>query len=422
MIRFAPVWFAFSLLLTSSLCLGQDSWPQWRGPGQVGVAPAGQYPQKWSLTEKQNIAWQAEIPGRGGSTPVIWGQRAYLTSGDQGNNTLWGLNLQDGKIAWSCPLGKDAGGKHAKGSGSNPSVVTDGKHLFAYFRSGDLACVDMQGKPVWTISVPEQLGLSFDLKTLWWDLGTSPVLTKDAVVIAIMHSGPSYVAAFDQSTGKVKWKQDRSLNAPEEAAQSYSTPIVTQYGGEEIVLVLGADHLTCHKGATGEEMWRVGGFNPKAERFFRSIASPVLCDDIVVCPYSRGNTLTAVRLKDHQIVWSRDDFGADVPTPVAYQGKVFVLNDKGKFECLDSNTGKTLWSGEFPKSRKGFTSSPLLAGNHLYMTREDGTTYVIDAKEPFTIVSENKVNEPETPLVASLVPVQKGFLIRSGNQLTRVGE
>ncbi len=420
-IRFLP-----SVALLASLAAGvsaqaETRWPQWRGPAQVGVAPDGKYPVAWKAEGDKQVQWTTEIAGRGGSTPVVWDKLAFLTSGDGSDNLLWAIDVDSGKVAWKTSLGKDTGGKHAKGSGSNPSVVTDGNLVYAYYRSGDLAAVNFKGEKQWQVKVPEELKIAFDNETLWWDLGTSPVLTQDAVVVAIMHSGPSYVAGFDRKTGKLLWKADRSLDAPKEAAQSYSTPIVTKFNGEEIILVLGADHLTCHQAKDGKELWRVGGFNPRGEQFFRSIASPVLCGDLVICPYSRGNTLTAVRLKDHSIAWERDDLGADVPTPASLDGKVYLCTDKGRFVCLDGATGKTIGEAELPKSRKAFSSSPLIAGNHVYLTREDGAVLVVGLESPHKLVAENAVVEPATPLVASPVPVANGLLIRSGNQLLRVG-
>ncbi|MGV3483417.1 MAG: PQQ-binding-like beta-propeller repeat protein, partial [Planctomycetaceae bacterium] len=195
---------------------GAQDWSQWRGSDQTGAAAGKSYPRQWS--EEQGIRWQVEIAGTGGSTPVVAGNRAYLTAGSEGKNHLLCYDVATGKQLWNVSVGSDRGGKHRKGSGANPSAVTDGELTFAYFRSGDIAAVDSQGKVRWQKNLQEQFGED----TLWWDLGTSPLLTEDAVIVAVMQTGPSYLVALDKQSGDVLWQTDRQLEAPEEAAQSYT--------------------------------------------------------------------------------------------------------------------------------------------------------------------------------------------------------
>ena len=395
-----------------------DSWPQWRGSGQDGIAPAGDYPVSWS--SESNVVWRRDLDGKGGSTPIIVDGNIYLTGGDSGQNQLLCLG-SDGKTKWQASVGADRGGKHKKGSGSNPSPVSDGSHIYCYYRSGDVGCLDLAGKVVWQGNLQEKFGED----TLWWDLGTSPVLTDDAVVVAVMQSGPSYLVALDKTSGDVLWKTDRSLDAPEEAAQSYSTPQVVTVNDKQAIATLGADHVTLHDAATGQELGRLGGFNPKNEKYWRSIASPTVEGDLIFCPYARGNTVTAVSLKalaagggENSIVWQRDDLGADVPTPVAHNGKLYVIHDKGRFQCVDSQTGKTLWSGNLPKHRMSYTSSPLLASGNLYFTREDATTFVVPiGKESFEIAATNELESNKPYTVASLVPFNGRLLLRTATDL-----
>ena len=215
-------------LLTLSLTVGLlivaagADWANWRGPNCDGVAPPGNYPTSWSETE--SIIWKVALPGRGASTPIVWGKKIFLTYGKGADNML-GCYDSSGKIVWEVSLGKERKGKNAKASGSNPSPVTDGKLLYAYFKSGDLACTDLNGKVVWKKNLPKEYGEeklwqdeNQKSMPLWWDLGTSPVLTPSCVVIAVMQSGPSYLVAFDKGSGQEIWKQDRNLGAPVEAA------------------------------------------------------------------------------------------------------------------------------------------------------------------------------------------------------------
>ncbi|MFK8111933.1 MAG: PQQ-binding-like beta-propeller repeat protein [Rubripirellula sp.] len=404
-----------------------SSWPQWRGAQQNGVAPGDAFPTKWS--EDDGVEWKAELQGKGGSTPVVSGNAAYLTMGNDKKNMLQAFDIETGKVQWEVALGTDRGNKHAKGSGSNPSAIADGDSVFAYFRSGDLACVGADGKTRWHINLQDKYGED----SLWWDLGSSPMLTDEAIVVAVMQTGPSYLAAYDKKTGDELWKVDRMLGAPEEAAQSYSTPLAVTVDGKPAIAVMGADHLTLHDGTNGKEIGRLGGFNPDGEKYFRSISSPVAIGNLIVCPYSRGNTLTAVNMdqlasgkgKD-AIAWFRDDLGSDVPTPAALQNRVYVVGDgkkaRGKISCLDVATGKSLWTVQLPKSRIGYSSSPLVAGDHLYVTQENGTTHVIgplSSSQP-EVVSENKIGDDGQFTVASPIPVDDSLLLRSKNHLYRL--
>lgn len=380
-----PICLAFFLAVSASAA---DNWPSWRGPHGNGVAPGKSYPTTWSATE--NVAWKIDLPGKGSSTPVIWGDKIFLTCGIEGNNACVAYD-RSGKELWRTTVGPEKGGKHKKATGSNPSAVTDGKHVFAYFKSGDLACFDFDGKIVWSHNLQKMFGED----TLWWDLGTSPVLTKNHVVIAVMQTGPSYLAAFDKVTGEKAWKADRAVPAPSEAAQSYSTPVVLEEGGKETLVVLGADHITAHDAADGKELWRVGGLNPKQNQYFRSISSPVVTDGVVVAPYARGATITAVKLggsgdvrKSH-VTWELDDLGADVPTPAAANGRAYVCTDKGEVVCLDVASGKKIWSGQVQKNRNAFSASPVLADGKLYLVREDGKAFVVAAGDEFKVLAEN---------------------------------
>jgi outer membrane protein assembly factor BamB len=403
------------------------TWSQWRGADQNGVAPGNSYPTEWS--EEQGIAWKIAVPGSGGSTPVVDETTAYLTSGSADQNWLRAYNLSDGTLKWEVALGKDRGGKHAKGSGSNPSPVIDGDAIYAYYRSGDLACVGADGKVRWQTNLQAKYGED----SLWWDLGSSPTLTENAVVIAVMQTGPSYLVAYDKQSGSELWKTDRMLDAPEEAAQSYSTPLAVTVDGKSAIAVMGADHLTIHDAASGRELGTLGGFNPAGEKYYRSISSPVALGNVIVCPYARGGTLTAVDMTQlvagkgkEAIVWFRDDLGSDVPTPAANDGRVYVVGDgnqaKGTISCLDIQTGNTIWSVQLTKSRIGYSSSPLLAGDQLYVTQEDATTHVIgplSAKQP-EVLSVNTNGDTEQFTVASPIPVDDSLLLRSRHHLYRI--
>lgn len=385
--------FVVCLTLLLSVHSSGENWPNWRGPTSSGVVSGSEYPTAWGETE--NIAWKVELPGWGTSTPAIWEDRIFVSccDDDAGKNKLICLD-RSGQQIWQVELGEASANRNRKASGANPSPITDGKHVYAYFKSGDLGCITIAGKLVWQTNLQTKYGPD----RLNWDLGTSPVLTRGSVVVAVMHQGPSYLLALDKLTGEQIWKQDRDLGAPAEARDSYSTPIVTVAGDREQLIVLGADHVTTHDAATGKELWRAGGLNPNQQRNFRSIASPVLADRLVIAPYARGETLTAVKLggegdeTDSRIAWTAYS-AADVPTPVAYQGKVYICRDRGDITCVDAASGKEEWTESLPRNRYVYSASPVIANGKLYATREDGSTFVLEIGKTPKVLSENSVRE-----------------------------
>lgn len=417
---------ALLLCVTVSTSSAGD-WPSWRGPNGNGVAEGTGYPTKWT---EENVDWKFDLPGIGASTPAVFGGQIFVTTTKDNKNLLTCLGM-DGKQQWSKEFGKSWEGKQGKdGTGANPSPVVDGERVFVYFKSGDFGCFDLSGKLVWETNVFNKFA-EVTTKTLWWDLGTSPVLTKDAIVVTMMHTGPSYLAAFDRTTGELKWKHDRKTDAPSEAAQSYTTPVVTTNpAGKEIVVVTGADYVTCHDASNGDELWRVGSLNPTSNGYFRSISSSVASEGIVIAPYARGDSLTAIKMggtgdvTDSHVAWTNEGTSADVPTPTIVDGRVFVLRDtkkaRGTVDCLDLQTGKTIWSDQLPPHRTTYRASPIYADGKLYLARQDGTVFVVDATgDTFKLLAENKVSSEHT--IATPVFVDGKVLIRTQDSLYLIG-
>ncbi|MDA3923882.1 MAG: PQQ-binding-like beta-propeller repeat protein [Kiritimatiellae bacterium] len=409
--------------LLSCMTVVAQNWPQWRGPEGNGVAAPGKYPVKFSAAT--DLLWQAPLPGKGGSTPIVWKDRIVITSGvgekDEGQDGVLCFDWS-GKQLWQVTLGKQVKGKHRRGNGSCPSAVTDGKRVFVYFKSGTLAALDFDGKILWQTNLQKRYGKN----TLLWDLGTSPVLVDGNVVIAVMHTGSSYVVAFNQETGEERWKVDRNFKCPEESDQSYTTPQVTQEGGRTTLIIWGADHLTSHDAASGAMIWQCGGFNPEQKKAWRVISSPVIAGDIAVVPYGRDKNVAGVKLggkgdvtKTNRL-WDNHGIGTDGATPTAYDGKVYIVNFQGKVSCLDTLTGKELWSSRLPQGKGMFYSSPTLAGDKLYICREKGSIYVCQ----ITPTGLNVINETnlDDHFVASPVLIQDKILLRGEKNLYCIGK
>lgn len=408
------------LIIATQSAASETNWPRWRGPGNNGTITSGNYPVTW---DPEKVLWKIDIPGKGFSTPVVWDKKIYLTTGANGLDTVLAFDWS-GKQIWQKQLGSEAKGRHKNGSGSNPSAVTDGSAVFVFFKSGNFAALALDGSIRWKKNLFELYGKN----NRYWDFGTSPVLTKKYVVMAQMHDGDSWLAAFDKVTGELAWKVDRNYETPKEGRQGYSTPIVFSHKGIEALLVWGGQHLTAHDAADGKTLFSCGDFNPEGTQYWPAIASPVISGSVAVVPCGRADRklprLHGIKLggsgdvtKTHRL-WNRDDTGPFIPTPAEYKGRVYLVRDTGEIECIDPLTGKNIWSGVFPKGKGKFYSSPLIAGGHLYAIREDGIVFVMKLKGKFEIVSEIDMKDK---IIASPIAIHDRLLIRTNHHLFCIG-
>jgi outer membrane protein assembly factor BamB len=391
----------------------------------TGVAATGDYPVKFSSTE--GVAWKAPLPGVGTSTPAVWDDRIFITCGikDAGGDAHDGVVCFDmnGKELWRHQFGPERGGKHPHGSGSNPSPVTDGKHVVVYYKTGTLACLNLAGKEKWKTNLQDKYGKD----TLWWDLGTSPVLAGGRAIVAVMQDGDSYLVAVDLNSGEIAWKQKRQYETPKEADQSYSTPQIVRMDGRDVIVTWGADHLTGHDAATGKLLWECGGFNPEKQGYWRTIASAVVSDGIAIVPYGRGEFLTGIRvggsgdITKNARIWETTGRGksADVPTPAVVGERAYLLTDKGRIACVNMKTGDEIWSADLPPNRNKFYGSPVLAGDKLYCVREDGIVFVGRVSDKgFELLADH--NDMGGRVIASPVPIRGGLLVRGDEYLYRI--
>ena len=396
----------------------RENWPQWRGPEGTSIAGAGEFPTQFSRTE--NVLWKTRLPGIGSSTPIVWEDRIFITSGNKGQDSVQAYDW-NGVLEWQETLGKERPGKHRNGSGSNSSPITDGKNVYVYFKSGTVASLTLDGKLNWKLNLQKKFGED----TLWWDLGTSPVLAGGNIVIAVMQEGNSYVVALDPDDGSVVWKVDRTFPVQKESGQSYTTPCVLEIDGVETIVIWGADRLTGHDPKDGKTLWTCGGFNPQDKPMWRVIASPAITQGIAVVPFGRTKFSAGVRLggsgniTESGRLWERNDLGADCPTPVGQDGKVYLLSDRGKINCIDAATGKDIWADAIPRASAKYYSSPILAGNLLYCAREDGVLTTIRVNDNgMEILAQNEMGER---LAATPVPINNKLLVRGIDHLFCIG-
>ncbi|MCF7973556.1 MAG: PQQ-binding-like beta-propeller repeat protein [Phycisphaerae bacterium] len=411
--------FVFFLAMLSGAA--ESNWPCWRGPDDNGTMMSGNYPVTW---DADKVLWKTEVPGKGASTPIVWNKRIYLTTGANGSDTVLALDWS-GKPLWEKRLGSEVAGKHQNGSGSNPSPVTDGTAVFVFFKSGNFAALELDGSIRWQTNLFERYGK--DIR--FWDFGTSPVLTEKAVIMAHMHDGDSWLAAFDKVTGDVSWKVLRNYKTPVEGRQGYSTPIVFSHKGIEALLVWGGVHLTAHDASNGTTLWSCGDFNPEGDQYWPTVVSPVIAGDVVVVPYGREDKrqprLHGIKMggsgdvtATHRL-WKRADTGSFIPCPTTYKGRVYITCDRGRMECIDPLTGQSLWTGTFPKGTGNFYASPLIAGGHLYAARLDGMVFVLGLNDKFEIISEIDMKDR---IIASPIAASDRLLIRTTRHLVCIGK
>jgi outer membrane protein assembly factor BamB len=396
----------------------QSTWPRWRGPQDNGSTENGSYPISWDTNK---VLWKVPLPGKGCSTPAIWNDHIYLTAPADGQDSVLAYDWA-GKRLWQTTFGQENAGKHRNGSGSNPSPATDGKSVFVYFKSGTFAALNLGGKIRWQTNLVQAFGPD----TLYWDHGISPVLSERYAIVVRMHHGESWLAAFDKTTGELRWKVPRNYDTPVEGDHGYSTPLLLHRNGREELVVWGGQHLTVHDVSNGKVVWSFGdAFNPESKPNWPSVASIVVAGDIAVVPFGRADRgqprLHGIRIADQPAanaksgrLWERDDTGTFVPTPALYMGRVYIVRDRGEVECIDPATGKSLWSNAFPKASSSFYSSPVVASGKLYAAREDGVVFVANVDGKFELLSENNMGER---VIASPVPVANRLFIRGEQHL-----
>ncbi|MDA7980603.1 MAG: PQQ-binding-like beta-propeller repeat protein [Pirellulales bacterium] len=337
----------------SSLSVANDNWPAWRGPHGNGISDAASVPTEWNA--EKNVIWKADLPSWSGGTPVIWGDRIFLTSpnkdetadqaektagddggltpmvaqgqgqargrGDQGQrgrqrqgqgqrrgqrrgggtqsgpggNTLMliCISKKDGSELWSREL--DQGNRlWRKHNNASPSPVTNGVHVWVVTGTGAIACFDMDGNPVWNEHLQEKYG-QFGLN---WGYASSPLLYDGKLIVEVLHGNntddPSYVVAFDAASGDVIWHVERETDARRESPDAYTTPAVVEHEGRTTIVISGGDYVTGHNPQTGEEIWRSAGLNPQRSPNFRVVGSPVVKDGLIYAP-TRNRPMLALR-------------------------------------------------------------------------------------------------------------------------------
>ena len=409
------------LLLLILSFANAENWPHWRGPRKDGTSAATGLPVKWSKSE--NVLWRTALPGPAASTPVIWGDRIFLTSTAGEDLVLVSIGT-NGKTIWQRKIA--SGNRNVLGDEGNlaaPSPSTDGKYVWAFFGSGDLVCYDWNGKEVWKTNLQQRYG-KFNLNFV---MATSPILDGETLYLHLLHSDAALVLALDKKSGREIWKHQRVSDARDECEHSYASPFVYRDGKNEFLLVHGADYITAHNLKDGAEIWRCGDLNPK-ERYnssFRFVASPVAVPGLIVVPSAKNGPVLGLRPdgkgnitnQRQHYVWKLLAGTPDVPSPLIQGGIVYLCRENGDLVAIDAKTGQRLYQEHTHQSRH--RASPAYGDGKVYVTSRNGVITVVKAGRTFEILGQNDLGEE---ISASPVISNGRLYIRTYKALYSIGK
>jgi outer membrane protein assembly factor BamB len=380
----------------------KGNWPQWRGPNGDGTSKETGLPTTWGPTT--NVAWTLDLPGRAGSTPAVWDDRLFLTSEDLDNKQVLLMCVSTGgKELWKRKLGANTAPRTRwmgnEGENASPSPSTDGKHVWAFAGTGDLACFDVDGKEVWSFNVQDRYG-KYGAQH---GLHNTPLLDGDRLYLQYFIRKTAYVVALDKSNGKEIWKVERKSDGTGENLDSYTSPVIWRKGKDAYLITHGNDYAIAHSLEDGSEIWRVGGLNPKDKYRgdLRFVSSPVATPDLIVVPSAKDHGVVGLKPDAKGLVmpgsssesWRMFKGTPDVPSPLVLDGIVYLCRD-GSLLCLDAKTGKELYNQRIHANR--YRASPVAAGGNVYLTAHDGTVTVVKAGPEFKEVAVNKLPDDMT--------------------------
>ena len=392
----------FTFLFPVFLSIGHGAdWPCWRGLDGLGVSSEKGLPVQWS--KEKNIAWQIPIPGKGASSPIIVGERVYVTTqtSDLGLHLL-AIDRKNGELIWDREIGRGKLHANALHNMATPTPVSDGKLVWVMFGTGDLACLDADGKIVWQRNLVKEYGTyKFN-----HGYGSSPMLDDGKLFIVCMHQGPSYLLAMEAGTGKNIWKKERNLEPKDEAQDSYSSPIFLRAGGRTQMVLEGAETVSAYEPAKGELLWQLGGLKV-THAFGRTISGLAAGEGVllaVASGYQNHGYLVAInpeaRDEASRRLWKQSKFSPDCPSPLIYAGYGFTIRDDGNASCLDLKTGEPLWQGKL--FNVNVKVSPVAGDGKVYFTSGQGNSVVVKAAPKFEALSTNEFNAPtlSTPAIS----------------------
>jgi outer membrane protein assembly factor BamB len=386
---------------------GAKYWPRWRGPSGQGLVSTGTYPDTWSAT--QNVLWRTPVPGRGNSSPIVWGDRLFVSTAYDGGRrvSLLAFRRGDGGRLWETfvPAAR-TGSTHFKNGHASATPATDGERVYASFGAGGLVAVDLNGAIVWQRDVGPM--------EAYHGTAGSPLLYRDRLILYQDQFSDSFVAAFDARTGRPLWKTARNANV------GWGTPVAVRVGDHDEIIVSSQNTVYAYDPDTGRELWRCNGSN------YEVIPTPVVGHGMVYCSSGRAGPTLAIRpggrgdVTASHLVWKSPRGSPFVPSPIVYGPSVYMVNDMASIvTCLDAMTGQNVWQGRLGVARReGFSASPVAVGGKLFFTNDDGETFVIRPGATFDLLHVNRIGEGT---LASPALVDGRWYFRTDRSLVAIG-
>jgi len=416
------VFLVFLVSLLAGSVLFAENWPQFRGPNAQGTSSAVNLPTEWS--KDNNIAWKTAIPGDGWSSPIVWGERVFLTAATNDNKEcrVYALDLATGKILWDkhvfdqVPLQR-----HPKNSYATPTPVTDGETVYAVFSDGSFVALDFEGNVKWTNRELNYFSHH--------GLGASPILYKNLLIFPVNPSNrgepkelgwlqpwdKSFLLALDKTTGQERWKGKRGMSRI-----SHASAVVVQVEGKDQILSAAGDVIQGFDPANGELIWTVRSHGEPC------VPTPAVGDGLIYSAPTGGDPIRAVRIDgkgdctDTHLAWEQRRNSSTVPSFLYVKPCLYTVTDNGTLSCLDAATGEFLW-----QQRIGGTvsASPLYADGKIYVLSEQGETTVLklsdNPKNAAEVLAKNNLEEDAQ---ASIAVAGNRLLIRTTRHLWCIGK
>ena len=426
---------------------GKGNWPSFRGPAASGVAEGQNLPEKWNGKTGENILWRTPIPGLAHSSPVVWGNRVFVASavssdpkasfrpglygdGDASKDRsqhrwmLYAIDKGSGKIVWekTAHQGEPLEKRHIKSTYANSTPATDGRIVVAWFGSQGVHAYDFNGRFLWKVDLGRVDMGAYDIPTYEWGPASSPIIWNDLVIVQCDTQADSFLLALDAATGKTVWKTDR------DELPSWGTPTVVQTSSGPQLVTNASNFIRAYDPRTGKELWRLG----RSSKI--TAPTPIFAEDLIVVvsgrgperpifvvrPNARGDvTLAEGKTSSETIAWSKTGRGSYMPTPLTYNGILYVLGNNGLFDAYNLKTGEEVYRQRLPTVGSGYSASPVAADGKIYLSNEDGEILVIGAGDKFTHLGTNSMGE----LLMATPALSEGVMyVRSANSLFAIGK
>jgi outer membrane protein assembly factor BamB len=418
MLRMISAFIFVFALLAAPIIAGDGDWPAWRGPANDGMA-RGDAPLTWSSTER--LAWKANVPGRGFSSPVIWGDRIFVTTAVPTASTAPGsraiaehrflvmaFDRRTGKTLWEkvATVATPHEGYHAQyGSYASNSPITDGRHVIAFFGSRGLYAYTLDGELVWKKEFnPLRMYNGFGE-------GAWTALDGNTLFVVLDNEGESFLLALDKTSGKELWRTPRQGNT------NWSGPYILTHNGRKQLVISASREVVAYDPATGKQIWSARGLGQN------TIPAPVAEDGMVfVMSGYRNPNLMAIRLgpegdltNTDAIVWQNQRGNSYTPSPVLHEGKLYVLTDTGLLSVFEGKTGKAFYQQTRLPKPYNFKASPVGANGKLYLASEEGDVIVVKMGETFEVLATNTL--PDETFIATPAIMNGEIYLRGKNTL-----